>query len=176
MNISNPFAQATNLQPDNHSGWRNSGVTVTITGSGDHAPIVIYSRLDAGSWQNAVSPASVPVSGEGSHTVVFYAVNSVGVQSSPETGYVNIDLTAPATTATGLQVNDHTGWATTSQAVSFNAADALSGVSCHLLHDRRRRPAALRRGTRAGRRRGLARGALLVGRWRRQHRGSAPAT
>ncbi len=130
VNISNPYAQATNLQADNHSGWRNTATTVTITGSGDHAPITIYYKLDTGSWQNVVSPASVPVSGEGSHSVVFYAVNSVGVQSSPETGYVNIDLTAPVTTATGLQAERplRLGHRRASP-VAFTASDALSGVS-----------------------------------------------
>ncbi len=129
VNISNPFAQATNLAPDNHSGWRNSATTVTITGSGDQPPIKIFSKLDAGAWQNVTSPASVPVSGQGSHTVAFYAVNNVGVQSVQETGYVNIDLTVPATSATGLQADNHSGWQTTSQPVTLTASDTLSGVA-----------------------------------------------
>ncbi len=47
VNISNPYAQATNLAADNHSGWRNSATTVTITGSGDQPPIKISYKLDA---------------------------------------------------------------------------------------------------------------------------------
>jgi photosystem II stability/assembly factor-like uncharacterized protein len=129
VNISNPFAQVTGLAADNRSSWRNSAATVTITGSGDHTPIRIYYRLDSGSWLNVASPASIPVSGQGSHTVSYYSVNSVAVESVHETGYVNIDLTAPVTTASGLQADNHSGWTTSSQSVSFSATDAQAGVS-----------------------------------------------
>ena len=129
VNISNPFAQATGLAPDTHSDWQKSGATVTITGSGDHGPFTIYYKLDAGAWQNVASPASVPVSGEGNHTIAFYAVNSVSAQSVHQTGYVNIDATAPTTTATGLQANNHSGWQTANQSVTLSATDALSGVA-----------------------------------------------
>ncbi len=60
VNISNPFAQATNLSADNHSGWRNAATTVTITGSGDRAPIVISYGVDGGGVQQAATnPATV---------------------------------------------------------------------------------------------------------------------
>ena len=129
VNISNPYAQATGVAPDTHSDWQKSGATVTITGSGDHAPFTIYYKVDAGAWQHIASPASVPVSGEGSHTIAFYAVNTVLVQSVQETGYVNIDATAPTTTATGLQANNHSGWQTANQSVTLSATDLVSGVA-----------------------------------------------
>ena len=129
VNISNPYAQATGLAADNHSDWRNTPVTVTITGGGDHAPITIFYKLDTGAWQSVASPASIPVSGAASHTLLFYAQNDLSVQSATQTGYVNIDTAAPVTTATGLQANNHSGWITTSQSVTFNPTDDLSGVA-----------------------------------------------
>ena len=129
VNISNPYAQATGLAADNDSGWRNTPVTVTVTGGGDHAPITIYYKLDTAAWQSVTSPASIPVSGAASHTLLFYGKNDVGVQSATQTGFVNIDTTAPVTGATGLQVNAHSGWVTTSQSVSFIPTDDLSGIA-----------------------------------------------
>jgi hypothetical protein len=129
VNISNPYTTVTNLAANNHSGWHKSTTTVTITGSGDSSPFTIHYKVDAGSWQSVPSAASVVVSGQGSHTVAFYAVNSVSASSVHQTGYVNIDLTRPTTTATGLQANNHSGWRTTSRTVTFAATDALSGVA-----------------------------------------------
>ncbi|MGD0997944.1 MAG: chitobiase/beta-hexosaminidase C-terminal domain-containing protein, partial [Thermoleophilia bacterium] len=129
VNISNPYTTVTNLAANNHSGWHKSATTVTITGSGDSSPFTIHYKVDAGSWQSVPSAASVVVSGQGSHTVAFYAVNSVSASSVHQTGYVNIDLTRPTTTATGLQANNHSGWRTTSRTVTFAATDALSGVA-----------------------------------------------
>jgi hypothetical protein len=60
VNISNPFATATNVVADTHSGWHNATTTVTITGGGDHSPFRIYYKLDAAAQQNVASPASVP--------------------------------------------------------------------------------------------------------------------
>ena len=130
VNISNPYAQATaNLAADNHSGWHNAATTVTITGSGDNPPIGIHYRVDGGSWLTAASPANVTVSTSGQHTLDYYAQNSVNMQSVHATGYVNIDLAAPTTTATGLQADNHSGWSTTGQAVTLSPTDALSGVA-----------------------------------------------
>jgi large repetitive protein len=131
VNISNPYAQASaNLAPDIHSDWHNAATTVTITGSGDNPPIAIHYRVDGGSWLTAPSnPATITVNGSGQHPLDYYAQNNVGMQSVHATGYVNIDLAAPSTTATGLQADNHSGWTTTGQTVSLAATDILSGVA-----------------------------------------------
>ena len=56
MNISNPYAQATGLAADTHSGWRNSAATVPITGAGDHSPFSIAYKLDSGSTTTSPAP------------------------------------------------------------------------------------------------------------------------
>jgi hypothetical protein len=124
VNISNPYAQATNLAPNATSGWHNAATTVTITGSGDHTPITIsYSTNGGTTWTTVASPASLTFSTQGSHAITYYATNSVNVQSVTETGYCNIDLTKPTTTATGLQTSATTGWQTASQTVTLTASD-----------------------------------------------------
>ena len=129
VNISNPYAQASGLANDDHSGWRNTAQTVTITADGDHQPLTVHYRVDGGTWQTAANPASFTVSAQGTHAVDYYANNTVAVESPHQTGYVNIDTVTPTTTAGGLQANNHTGWTTTAPTVTLSASDALSGVS-----------------------------------------------
>ena len=131
VNISNPYAQATtNLAPDGQSDWQKQATTVTISGAGDHAPISVSYGIDAATPQKvAGNPASFTVSTEGSHPVTFFATNGLGLDSLHETGFVNIDLTAPVTIAGGLQSTRSTGWQTGGQTVTLQATDNLSGLS-----------------------------------------------
>ena len=82
------------------------------------------------------------------------------------------DATAPVTRATGLQADGHSGWRNT--AADGHPQGRRRGLRRgRHLRRRRRRPAAdLHRSVRARGRR-FARGLLLVGRSRRQHRGDA---
>jgi hypothetical protein len=47
----------------------------------------------------------------------------VGNKETNHTGFVNIDTSAPVTTATGLQADNHSGWQNTSQSVTLSADD-----------------------------------------------------
>ncbi len=124
VNISNPYAQATNLAPDATSGWHNAATTVQITGSGDHTPITVsYSTNGGTTWTTVASPASVTFSTQGSHAISYYATNSVSVQSVHQSGYCNIDLAKPTTAASGLQASATTGWQTSSQTVTLTPTD-----------------------------------------------------
>ncbi len=131
VNISNPYAQATaNLAPDGQSDWQDQATTVTISGAGDHAPISVSYGIDGATPQKAASnPAQFTVSTEGSHSVAFFATNGLGLDSIHESGYVNIDLSGPVTTATGLQGTNNNGWQTGAQTVTLHATDNLSGLS-----------------------------------------------
>ena len=131
VNISNPYAQATaNLAPDAQSDWQKQATTVTISGAGDHAPISVSYGIDGATPQKAAgNPAQFTVTAEGSHPVAFFATNGLGLDSVHESGYVNIDVSAPVTTATGLQGTQNTGWQTSGQTVTLHATDNLSGLS-----------------------------------------------
>ncbi len=53
---------------------------------------------------------SFTVSAAGSNTIVYWSVDNAGNIEGYNTGYVNIDTTAPITTASGLQTSNNTGW------------------------------------------------------------------
>jgi hypothetical protein len=132
VNISDPYAQASGLAADDHSGWRTADAPVTITTDGGHKPLTIHYRIDGGGWQTASVSASFTIAGEGSHLVEYFAENTLGTQSATQSGYANIDATLPTTLATGLQANDHTGWQITPPLVTLTGSDALSGVAATL--------------------------------------------
>ncbi len=173
VNISNPYAQATNLQGDNHSGWRNTAATVTITGGGDHSPFRIYYKVDSGSWQNVASPASFSVSGQGNHTVAYYA------DEQPRRSKLHRDR---------LRQHRHHGAGHDGHRPAgkrqHRLADDRPGCdaerhrrhvrrSRHQLHDRRRSVADVHGSAVRGFRQRLPRRDLSLGRRRRQHRDDA---
>ncbi len=129
VNISNPFAQASGLATSATTGWRNSSADVTVTAVGDDPPLNVLYQVDSGSLTLSGATATFVVGGEGNHVVAYYARNSKSVESVHQTGYVNIDLHSPTTTAVGLQPDDHSGWQAGGGLVSLDASDALSGVA-----------------------------------------------
>ena len=125
VNISDPYAQADGLAADQDSHWRNDAVTVTITARGDPGPLTVHYTLDGVAQPDTESQASFQVSGAGHHTVVFHATNGNGDASPTQTGYVNIDMTAPQTT---LQVSAPRGWVNHAVPLVFLAGDDDAGV------------------------------------------------
>ena len=129
-----PVTTPTGLQSTSTSGWRNASQSVTLTAT-DASPgsgvANIKYRIDGGTLVTVSgSAASFTVSGAGQHTVTYYATDVATNVETTKTGYVNIETTAPVTTATGLQANNNSGWRTTSQSVSLTATDSGgSGVA-----------------------------------------------
>ena len=60
--------------------------------------------------------------------ITYWSVDKAGNIEATHTGYVNIDATAPTTTAPALQTSATTGWVNSAQTVTLNASDATSGV------------------------------------------------
>ncbi|MGZ4198717.1 MAG: WD40/YVTN/BNR-like repeat-containing protein, partial [Thermoleophilia bacterium] len=123
-----PVTGATGLQADNHSGWRAAGQTVTLTATDAQSGVsATCYTIDGGAQQTYAAPFTV--SAQGSHTIVYWSVDRAANTEARHTDYVNIDATAPATTATGLQTSASAGWQTTGQTVTLTATDAYSGVA-----------------------------------------------
>ncbi len=110
------------------------------------------------------------VAGNGSHTVTYWSTDAAGNAEAVHTGYVNIDTTAPVTTATGLQASGSSGWQNVSQVVSLAGSDGLSGVAAtyYTLDGGARQTYASPFTVSA---QGTHTDHLLVGRCRGQHRG-----
>jgi C1A family cysteine protease len=131
IDLAAPATMAAGLQATNTAGWSGSAQTVTLTasdGSGSGVATTEY-QIDGG----AATTYSVPfaVSGAGSHTVTYWSTDNAGWVESAHTGYVNIDATAPVTTATGLQPDDHSGWRSAAQTVTFMRSDSGGSGLAH---------------------------------------------
>lgn len=103
-----PVATVSSVSPTpNAAGWNNtSPVTVTITaddGSGGSGVASISYTVDGGAQQTVSgASATVTVSGDGTHTVSYFATDKAGNTGTPQSKTLQIDTTAPA--APGLSV------------------------------------------------------------------------
>jgi hypothetical protein len=105
-----PVATASLTQAPNTAGWNNtSPVTVTINAQDDPAGSGVASityTLDTGApvTINAAT-ASFPVSGDGTHTVSYSALDNAGNTTPVQTRIIRIDTAAPAVPV--LSVPEH---------------------------------------------------------------------
>jgi hypothetical protein len=97
-------------------------VTLTPSDGSGSGVAHTYYTVDGGGQQTYT--AAFSVSGAGNHAVTYWSVDGAGNSEAIHTGYVNIDAVAPTTTATGLQPDNHSGWRTTAQTVSFARSDS----------------------------------------------------
>ena len=103
-----PAARVSSLSPTpNAAGWNNtSPVTVTITaddGTGGSGVASITYAVDGGAQQTVSgASATVAVTGDGTHTVSYFATDKAGNAGTAQSQAVRIDTTAPA--APGLSV------------------------------------------------------------------------
>ncbi|MFF2344719.1 beta strand repeat-containing protein [Pseudarthrobacter sp. NPDC058119] len=99
-----PTASATLSPSPNAAGWNNtSPVTVTITAddgtSGSGVASITYA-VDGGAKQTVNGAvATIPVAGDGTHTVSYFATDKVGNAGSAQNQAVKIDTQAPVAPA-----------------------------------------------------------------------------
>lgn len=100
-----PTTSASWLSPaSNSSGWNNaSPVTFTITaddGPGGSGVASISYRIDANAQQTvSAASATVSVSGDGAHTISYFATDKAGNLSATQTKEVKIDTRVPSASA-----------------------------------------------------------------------------
>lgn len=97
-----PSASASVSPTPNAAGWNNtSSVSVTVTagdGTAGSGVASISYAVDGGATQTVSgASATIPVSGEGTHSVTYSATDTAGNASSTKTQSVKIDTKAPAT-------------------------------------------------------------------------------
>jgi len=113
-----PLASGSAVPPPNAAGWNNTPVTVSFTGT------------DALSGVGVCDPPVVlGTEGVNLHTSGSCADRADNVSSPVLVGGIDIDLTPPSLTGTAAPPANAAGWNNTGVVVSFDAADALSGVA-----------------------------------------------
>ena len=125
VNIADFYAQSHGLAADQTSGWYNHAADITITSGGIPTSLTVCYQLDGGPVQTVSGEAAFQVSGAGHHAVVFWALQGA-LESTRQTGYVNIDVTKPVST---LATPVPTRWVRRAVLVTYNANDEASGVS-----------------------------------------------
>ncbi|WP_426997033.1 OmpL47-type beta-barrel domain-containing protein [Pseudarthrobacter sp. N5] len=97
-----PVATVVSISPaPNAAGWNNtSPVTVNISAQdaagGSGVASITYAIDSAAPVTVNTATAAVPVSGDGSHTVSYFATDNVGNAGTPQNQAVRIDTAAPA--------------------------------------------------------------------------------
>ena len=109
------------------TGWGRGPVTVTLEAADAGAGVASVSYGVDGVRQPYTGP--FVVSGEGTHRVVFNAVDKVGNVEAQESLDVKIDATPPRITATADGARGDDGWFVGPVTVSFTCADDGSGIA-----------------------------------------------
>src|SRR5438445_55625 len=109
------------------ANWFVSPVDVTLTATDDSSGVAsIHYRSDGGAWQLYSHP--VPVQGDGSHTIDYYATDLAGNNDTARTTSFQIDTvgTLSSAQASGTLAND--GSYLSPVTVTLTSSDATSGV------------------------------------------------
>ena len=109
------------------SGWANVAQTVTLAPSDALSGVRgTFYILDGGPQQ---SGTSVPVSGDGTHTLVYWSVDKAGNVEQQKSVEVKIDGTSPTISHTQAPLANFNGWNRTSVTVKFVCNDATSEIA-----------------------------------------------
>lgn len=109
------------------SGWANVAQTVTLAPSDALSGVAgTFYILDGGAQQ---SGTSVPVTGDGTHTLVYWSVDKAGNVEQQKSVEVKIDGTSPTISHTQMPLANFNGWNRTSVTVKFVCDDATSGIA-----------------------------------------------
>jgi hypothetical protein len=107
--------------PSSSTGWLNTKLSVTLTGSDDRSGVDHFEwRVDGGTIQKGITPV-VP---DGMHTLAVQAVDAAGNQSGWQSYPVNIDVTPPTNTTP----TPPAPWQRNSYTVTIGGTDSASGV------------------------------------------------
>jgi len=111
------------------TGWWSTAVTLTLSAVDAGSEVAAtYYTLDGG--EPLLYTIPFVVGAPGSHRVSYYSIDASGNREAPRSGFVNIDVVAPVTTAEpALAAGPENDWVGTARTVTLSATDDLSGVS-----------------------------------------------
>ena len=128
VDLTAPVTTASGLSTSATTGWNKTAATFTLAATDALSGVATtYYTVDGGQRQTYTTP--VTISTAGSHAISYWSVDNAGNAETAHNAFVNVDLAAPATTATGLATSSTTGWTNGSKTVTLGATDALSGVA-----------------------------------------------
>jgi pectin methylesterase-like acyl-CoA thioesterase len=127
-----PVTAATLSREPNASGWHNADLTLTLNAAdndgGSGLRELIYSVNGTFAHANGAS-AVIPVTSEGTTTVVFYAKDQAGNTEAAQTVAVKLDKTAPVIGEVTRTPANANGWNNTDVIAQYTANDAGSGFA-----------------------------------------------
>jgi hypothetical protein len=130
--VTPPVTTAGATPTPNAAAWSQTNTTVTLnaTDGGSGVQFVRYSLSGAQNAPtvNSSNPALVSITAEGTTTVTYSAVDNFGNNETSKSFVVNIDKTAPVTTAGATPMPNAAGWNQTNTTIMLNATDSGSGV------------------------------------------------
>ena len=115
-----------------NAGWYRSDVSVQLAAddSGSGVAAIYSYTADGKETMVAGTTATVPVNGDGGHTLTSWAVdNDENLSTPPIVTTIQIDSIPPAITGAALTQPNANGWYNTDMTVHFNATDTLSGIA-----------------------------------------------
>ena len=122
VDITAPVTTATGLAASASTGWTNAAKTVILSATDAlSGPAATYYTVDGGGQQTYTT--SFSISAVGSHAISYWSVDNAGNVETAHTGYVNIDVAAPVTNATGLSATRTSGWHTAASSFTLAASD-----------------------------------------------------
>jgi hypothetical protein len=120
--------------PDGSNGWfQQTSVQFGLTGSDASSGVAqSFYTVDGGSTQTYTG--AVTVSGQGTHTITYWSVDTVGNTEAAKTAQIKLDNVKPSTSIAVAPVspNGSGGWYVTTPSFTLSASDATSGVASTL--------------------------------------------
>jgi hypothetical protein len=124
-----PVTTANLSGPSGNNGWYLGAVTVTLVATAGTSPVsATYYSLDSGPYQGYGAP--FPVSGDGTHQLMFYSVDTAGDQETPHGQTIKIDATKPVSHVAALPATA----ASPNFSVLWSGSDATSGLANYTIY------------------------------------------
>jgi len=107
--------------------WMNTDVTVNLNATDSISGVsATYYTLNGGIQQTGTS---VSIAAEGTHTLIYWSVDNAGNLESKTTSTIQIDKTAPVTTAAEDRINSQNEWYNSNPTLTLTAVDKHSGIT-----------------------------------------------
>lgn len=126
-----PVSKAVMTGTRGNGDWFLSDVTVILAGTdtGSGVKEIRYAMDGGNETVVAGSAAQITLANEGSHMIVYHAVDNAGNDEATQQLTIKIDKTAPSITGAALAQPNSNGWYNSDVTVHFTALDTISRIA-----------------------------------------------